>query len=72
MAVPADMCVSRRKHNILIQDNFRFSKDRSYGVALHTSLDVQRSKYIMAIIKHLHTNNVVPSKKHADFECKTV
>ena len=44
---------------------------KSIGVALHISWDVQRSKYIIAIIKRLHTNNVVPSEKHADFECET-
>ena len=36
---------------------------KSNGVALYTSRDVQRSKYIIAIIKRLHTNNVVPSDK---------
>ena len=45
---------------------------KSIGVALHTSRDVQLSKYIIAIIKHLHTNNVVLSEKHADFECEAV
>ena len=37
---------------------------KSIGVALHTSRDVQRSKYIIAIIKRLHTNNVAPSEKN--------
>ena len=36
---------------------------KSFIVALHTSRDVQRSKYIIAIIKRLHTNNVVHSEK---------